>query len=257
MAKTKKNFTKKSQKRTHVAIVLDRSGSMTSIHKQTVDGINEQLKSLRDTADDGGITEVTLIQFDDVIEKVFEDRNAKEMKEWGFDEFQPRGYTAMRDGIWSAINHLKTKDDSGDVAFLVCVISDGGENASKEVTQADITKEIERLQNTGKWTFTYLLANVDVRAVANMYAASAANAISYISTPVGASAAYACNASAVGEYMRGSRKLGLTSTANFYSKEDVNNLTKGSATVTTAGTATGGSTTFALSDILNNAKPEK
>jgi uncharacterized sporulation protein YeaH/YhbH (DUF444 family) len=43
--KTKK--VKKNEKKTYVALVIDRSGSMRRIEKQTVDGINEQFGVLR------------------------------------------------------------------------------------------------------------------------------------------------------------------------------------------------------------------
>jgi Mg-chelatase subunit ChlD len=222
MTTTKKKSTRKSkknQKKTYVAIVIDRSGSMSSIHKETVDGINQQLKVFRDQGDLAGKTEISLIQFDDVTEPIFLDKGPTELKEWAYNEFRPRGSTAMYDGIWNAINHLKTKEETDDTGFLVCVISDGGENASKEVTQQILSTEIKRLQDSGKWTFTYMMANQDIHTVANTFNASPSNIATYTASSLGSSTAYTVNASNTSTYLN-SRSVGTTSVNAFYSNAD-------------------------------------
>lgn len=221
--KTTRKRTKKSEKKTYVAIVIDRSGSMSSIHKETVDGINQQLKVLRDQGELAGKTEVSLIQFDDVTEPIFLDKKPSELKEWAYNEFNPRGSTAMYDGIWNAINHLKTKEVTDDTGFLVCVISDGGENASKEVTQKILADEITKLQNSGKWTFTYMMANQDAVMVANTFSAPIANVATYSANSTGTAAAHYVNSSNTLSYL-GTRSIGGTSVNAFYSSTDKNLL---------------------------------
>lgn len=211
---------KKSAKKTYVAIVLDRSGSMSSIHTQTVEGLNKQFTALKENAEFGGDTLVSLIQFDDQIDVVFDNLNPTKIKDFKMSDFSPRGMTSLFDGIWNAINLLKGKEETEDTAFLVCTISDGGENNSKEVTQPTLSAEIEKLQNTGKWTFTYLLANQDIAAAAATFNSPINNITTWNSTSAGAGAAYACNASNVGTYLSGTRSKGLTATADFYSNED-------------------------------------
>lgn len=214
--KSKKN----SKKNTYIALVIDRSGSMSSIHKQTVDGINEQFAAIRRDADGGGNTEVSLIQFDDKIDTVFDEMSPDKLVDWTMTDFQPRGSTAMYDGIWAALNLLKTKNETEDTGFLVCVISDGEENASKEITHATLLAEIERLQETGKWTFTYMLANQDIKKAAVTFSSPVSNISSFTSTAAGGTVAYAVNASSVGSYLSTVRGTGGTSTSTFYSDED-------------------------------------
>jgi hypothetical protein len=222
MATAKKKSTKRAkkiEKKTYVAIVLDRSGSMGSIHKETVEGINSQMQSLKESAELGGKTEVTLIQFDDHIDSIFEDKDAKELQSLAFGDFQPRGYTAMYDGIWRAISHLKSKAETEDTGFLVCVISDGGENASKEVTQDVLSAEIKRLQDSGKWTFTYMMANQDIHTVVNTFNAPMSNVATYTASSIGASTAHVVNSSNTTSYLR-SRSVGSTAVNAFYSSTD-------------------------------------
>lgn len=213
----------KSTKKTYVAIVLDRSGSMSSIHKQTVDGLNEQFAVLRRDADIAGEMEAILIQFDDKIETVFNGKPS-ELKNWEIKDFQPRGGTAMYDAVWAAINALKSKVETDDTGFLVCVISDGGENASKEITQLTLSQEIKRLQDSGKWTFTYMLANQDIHQVSRALNVDVSNMASFQANAMSSSFAYTANSAAMGNYLT-ARSVGEKSVRSFYSNtalEDTN-----------------------------------
>jgi hypothetical protein len=217
---TKKPSKKSNKKKTYVVIVLDKSGSMSSIHTETVEGLNKQFTALKESAEFGGDTLVSLIQFDDQIEVVFDGVNPYEVKNFKMNDFCPQGMTSLFDGIWSAINLLKLKDETDDTAFLVCTISDGGENSSKEVSQLMLSNEIEKLQNTGKWTFTYLLANQSIEQAIATFKSPVNNITVWNNTSVGAGAAYTCNSANIGTYMKSTRGLGLTATADFYSDSD-------------------------------------
>lgn len=213
--KTSKKKAKKSDKKTYIAMVIDRSGSMMGLHKQTVDGINEQFNVFRRDGDGGGDTKISLVQFDDQIDVVFDGLAPAELVDWETKDFQPRGSTAMYDGVWAAINNLKAKEETDDTGFLVCVISDGYENASKEITQATLSAEIQRLQDTGKWTFTYMLANQDIHQVSAALNVPVSNMVAYNATYGGTSATYTANAASTVSYF-GSRALGEQSVNAFY-----------------------------------------
>lgn len=198
----KKSTKKNANRKTYVAIVLDRSGSMSSIHKETVDGINKQFEAIKKTAKKaGGETFVSLIQFDTVIETRIDSVTPDKLIEWAITDFAPRGGTALYDGIWAAMNHLKAKPMTDDTAYLVCVISDGCETSSREVTQPIMTAEIKKLQDQGNWVFTYLMANVDIRQAQATFAASPGNIAIYNSTSAGANVTYTANAVSIGNYM--------------------------------------------------------
>lgn len=222
----KKSNSKKDTKKnvdmvTHVAIVLDRSGSMSRFHKQAVDGINEQFSLLRKNGSLAGKTTVSLLQFDDVIDTVFDGAESKDLPEWGYDDFKPRGGTAMNDAIWKSINHLKAKPRTENTAYLICVISDGEENSSKEVTQDIIANEIEKLNATGEWTFTYILGGITAQEelrFADKYKVSVSNIAAYNCTPI----SYAAGTSTLSESMvdyLGARSVGDKSKSNLFSNE--------------------------------------
>lgn len=206
-AKKKSTKTKASKKvapkkLTHVAIVLDRSGSMSSIHKETVDGLNTQIAALQKAElENAGEIRVSLIQFDRDIEVVFDGKKPSEIKEFGMNDFVPRWNTAMYDGIWAAMNLLKMQEVTDDTAYLLFVISDGEENASREITQQLLTDEIKRLQDLGNWTFNYILANVDINKIRAQFHANVNNVASYTATSAGANVSYDAMASNSLRYM--------------------------------------------------------
>lgn len=188
--KNKKETAKTSNKKTHVAIVLDRSGSMSSVKKQTIEGLNKQLATLQKSEELLGDIDVTLIQFDSTTEISFRGKRPSELKEFSDDDYRIGSYTAMYDGIWAAITELKTLEETEDTSYLVVVLSDGEENASREVTHEVLAEEIKRLQDKGNWQFNYILANIDIKAVSNTLHAKAGNVIAYNSTAKGTSATF-------------------------------------------------------------------
>jgi len=213
MAKTKKN--KKGAKKTYVGIVIDRSGSMSSCRDIAWKGLNEQIKTIKQFADKGGETFVTLVQFDDVFEILRDNEPAKEIHEIDYSEYRPRGSTALLDAVGRTIGMLETHETTDDTGFLVLVISDGQENASKEWVGDKLKNKIKELEATDKWTFTYMLSNVDVHQMVTKLGASPGNMASYTSSPVGSANAFGNLSLNSANYMS-SRAKGLTSTPDYY-----------------------------------------
>jgi Mg-chelatase subunit ChlD len=203
------------KKVTRVALVIDRSGSMGSVRGAAFNGINEQIAVLRRDADKGGETFVTYIQFDDQFETVFENRSARELVDITSDQYSPRGGTAMRDAMARAIGILQaqTKEDE-DTVYLVVTISDGEENASKEVTAQQLAKQIKALEASGDWTFTMMLSNVDPR-VATTLGLTLGNVATYTSTVAGTADAFETMRSSTANYF-GAREANTRSVSSFY-----------------------------------------
>lgn len=221
---TKKTATKAPAKkrtakpgRTYVALVIDRSGSMGLVQKAALSGINEQINVLKSQGDNNEVY-VTFVQFDDVIEVLYDKKPASELVPLNENQYVPRGTTAMYDAVWTAINRLETgvKPTKKD-AFLVVVISDGMENASKEATSATLASRIKALQETGQWTFSYMLSNQDLSVVSKTLGVDMGNISAFDSlTAQGTADGFGQAKNATSNYlsMRGS---GLTSTRSFYS----------------------------------------
>ena len=145
-------------KQTEIVVVLDRSGSMGSIAKSTVEGFNTFLNEQKQAE---GEAFMTLIQFDDRYEVNYKSMPIAEVAELIEKEtYSPRGSTALYDSIGRTINELQT---DRDVVFVI--ITDGYENASKEFKGEAIKKMIETLETENKWKFVYLAANQDAIAM--------------------------------------------------------------------------------------------
>ncbi|MEK6829650.1 MAG: vWA domain-containing protein, partial [Nanoarchaeota archaeon] len=183
---------------THYLLVLDRSGSMDSCWKSTIDGLNEQLGTIRDLNKKYPEQRyfLTLVAFDSEIETIIDDRPIDEIKNFDGTEFPPRGMTALHDAMGVSITNLKAnlakkdKDSDSISTALVVIMTDGGENSSKEHNSNSVKKLIDELNKTGAWTFSYMGANQDAILTASNFGISAGNSIDYSSSSAGASTAY-------------------------------------------------------------------
>jgi len=177
----------------HISMVLDRSGSMSSVAKDTIGGfnnfINEQRKEL-------GACTVTLLQFDTVFDIVHDAVPVGFVPPLTMETYQPRGYTALYDAIGQAINStgkfLKDKSDSERPNLVVFVIlTDGCENSSREFTQEKVFEMIKHQQDVYKWKFVFIGANQDAMAAGGAIGIRAGSSINYAANPVGSKAIYA------------------------------------------------------------------
>ena len=159
------------QKPTQIVVVLDRSGSMDSIAKPTVEGLNSFIKEQRNAKGDATMT---LVQFDHEYQIDYTAKPIKDVKDLiNGETFCPNGTTALFDAVGKTINDLNTTDD---VIFVI--ITDGHENASKEYNQKKVFGLIEEKKATG-WNFLFLGANQDaIKAGASM-GISASNSVNY------------------------------------------------------------------------------
>lgn len=158
MAKKNKSG-KKTQKAhgltTHILIVLDSSGSMGVCRDVTISGFNEYIQ---DRKKDEGNVLFTLVTFDTHPRLAMKTVPVKEAMELNHQSYCPDGCTALYDACGFGITHLeKSKADR----YLVCIMTDGEENASKEYTREQVFSMIKEREGRGNWTFTFLGANQD------------------------------------------------------------------------------------------------
>lgn len=161
----------KDVKPTQIVVVLDRSGSMDTISKPTVDGINSFIKEQKAAE---GEAFMTLTQFDNQYEVSYSKKPIKEVDYLvNGVTFIPRATTALYDAIGRTINELQTTDD---VIFVI--VTDGHENASNEFTRERVFEKIEEKKKLG-WKFLFLGANQDAMATGNSLGISSNNSVTY------------------------------------------------------------------------------
>jgi len=206
---------------TYLAIVLDESGSMGSMRKQAIDSFNEQVQAIKTNTEGNMESYVSLVKFSDNAREVFRHEDALHCREIGESDYIPSGLTAEYDGIGLAIEILKAsaKPSDANIAYAVCVISDGYENASKKYTQSQISSQIKDLEAQGNWTFTFMGANVDLHQISKDLGIKVGNMINYAATPDGYAAAGGQTVCASMNFMK-ARSVGETQTFDFYDGKD-------------------------------------
>jgi hypothetical protein len=174
-----------SNEKTQIICILDRSGSMSSIMSDSIGGFNQFLKEQRELPDEATLT---VALFDTQYELLYDNVNIKKVKDITSKEWNPRGMTALYDAIGKTINDVKRNHNKLGVGapakILVCIVTDGLENASKEYKLADIQKLIKKCEKDD-WNFIYLAANQDAFAVGTSFGVSAGNTFTYKPTADG------------------------------------------------------------------------
>jgi Mg-chelatase subunit ChlD len=175
--KEKTASTKVAAPITHVALILDGSGSMDRHKQETIDGFNEQLQSIRSNVAQGDDVRVTSVIFRGTglkgVKRLVVKGRIEDVGELTAENYRPNGDTPMYDAVGDTIVALSDEDVADtDVAFLFVIISDGQENSSGEwVASAPAHKGekiaalIREKQANGRWSFMYIGANQNLAQV--------------------------------------------------------------------------------------------
>jgi hypothetical protein len=172
-----------TNEKTHIICILDRSGSMSSIIDDSIGGFNTFLKEQKKLPDEATIT---VALFDDRYELLYNNIDIKEAEELTPNTWIPRGTTALYDAIGKTIADTKEyfAKHGKPSKVLVCIVTDGYENASKEY-KLDDTKKIIGDCEKDDWNFIYLAANQDAFSVGRTFGVSAGNTFTYTSDSTG------------------------------------------------------------------------
>jgi len=151
--------------------VIDRSGSMSSLQKEAIEGFNDLIDEQRKLSGDAF---VTLVLFDDEYDMRYEGKSINDVEPLTAKTFVPRGYTALLDSIGKTVGKVKERifamdesDQPGKVLF--CIITDGQENHSQEFKKDAITKIIADCKDEYTWDFIFLSADMEAVGDARSY----------------------------------------------------------------------------------------
>ncbi len=168
-------------------IILDESGSMSSIYKPTLLSMNEVLGGIRKEQQDHPEQRnfVTIVTFEGEGMrgvKTRRDRGSIEaVADFKESDYQPGGCTPLYDAIGKTLHKLEPQIGKKD-RVLVTVITDGYENSSREYNVMIVKSLIDRLRQKG-WTFAYIGANQDAVEVARNLHID--NSLNFDATPEG------------------------------------------------------------------------
>jgi len=167
---------------THIAVLLDRSGSMGAVKDETISGFNYFLQEQKAVGDNAFFT---LVQFDSQsTDMVHEARPVRDVPDLNQDSYQPRGSTPLLDALGETINRtgktlaaIPEANRPDKVVFVV--ITDGEENASHRFTKTQVKEMIEHQTTKYNWQFVYLGANQNAFAEAGGVGISMAHAANF------------------------------------------------------------------------------
>ena len=175
-------------------IILDKSGSMSSIARQAIDGVNETIGSIKSAQEKNPDEKhlVTLVAFCGCEQRlIYDNLPVAEVKPLTDKDYRPCCMTPLYDAVGTTITRvhsLKSSDPSS--LALVTIITDGYENASQEFSQTAIKSLIESYKDQG-WQFTYIGADHDVERVA--YSLCIEHSMEFDKTPKGTAKMFAQN----------------------------------------------------------------
>ena len=152
-------------------VILDKSGSMEAIRTEAINGYNETLGSIRATQLKFMDTQehfVSLAAFCDCgVDMIYDMTPIKDAEKLTKEKYDPCCSTPLFDAIGKTVKELKRKTaDIEGAAFLVTIITDGYENASKEWNSQSVGKLIDSCKEEG-WMFSFIGAGEDVVKVAS------------------------------------------------------------------------------------------
>ena len=184
---------------TEIIFILDRSGSMNGLEKDTIGGYNVFLDTQRQTS---GEAQVTTVLFDDKYEILHNGIDIKYVKPIGKKEYFARGSTALLDAVGKTINdvgaRLKETDESErSEKIIFVIITDGMENCSREFTYKQINKMITHQQEKYNWEFLFLGANINATKEAGNLGIPINRSANYIASAVGTQALFGAVAQSV------------------------------------------------------------
>ena len=164
---------------THLALVIDRSGSMASMREETENAINHLLNDQKQAT---GQCMVTLTQFDNEYDILYDNVDITELPEKPY-ELVPRGMTALYDAVGRTIVKVgetlsAMPEEERPAAVVFVVATDGLNNASQEYTIGQIRKMIEHQKTTYSWKFLFLGVDIDAEDIGTQLGVGAASSVS-------------------------------------------------------------------------------
>lgn len=188
---------------TELVFIIDRSGSMSGLEKDTIGGFNSMIEKQRK---EEGECYVSTVLFDHET-KVLHDRvRLSEVKPMTEEDYTVRGTTALIDALGGAIHHIgnvhkyaRPEDVPAHTMFIIT--TDGMENASRRYTSDQVKQKIERQKEKYGWEFIFIGANIDAVETAARYGIGAERAVNYHADKKGTKVMYEAVANAV-SYVR-------------------------------------------------------
>ena len=165
--------------------IVDQSGSMAGMEQQTIEGFNTQLEKIQELEKQMPEQKFlcSLTFFNSTVHDLLRNEPVKEIALLNKNNYRPEGMTALLDAVGGSIDEIEkqfSEDLQNDeMSVVMVIITDGYENASKYFNYHMVANKISKLDETGKWTFSYLGADFDAIHTSKMMNIRKENAMNF------------------------------------------------------------------------------
>lgn len=175
-----------------LVFILDRSGSMSGLEKDTIGGFNSLIEKQQK---ESGECLVTTVLFDHESEMIHDRVDLKKISPMTEKEYFVRGSTALLDAVGQTIGHIETvrkyiRPEDVPSKTLVVITTDGMENASRRFNAAKIKSMVKEKQEKDGWEFIFMGANIDAVSAADNIGISEEHAVRFNSDSEGTAINY-------------------------------------------------------------------
>lgn len=166
---------------TEIVFILDRSGSMAGLERDTVGGFNSMIEKQKK---EKGSVLVSTVLFDNTAEVLHDRVDLEKIRLLTEKEYFVGGCTALLDAVGGAIHHIGNvhkyaRMEDVPERTLFVIITDGEENASRYYSAKKVKGMIERQKSRYGWEFLFLGANIDAVQTAGRFGISEDRAVNY------------------------------------------------------------------------------
>ncbi len=191
---------------TEMVFILDRSGSMAGLEKDTVGGFNTLLEKQKKAEGEALVSTVLFDHETDIIHDRVDVQTVPPLTE---GEYVPRGSTALLDAVGGAIHHIGNihkyaREEDVPEHTIFVITTDGMENASRRYSAQHVKAMIKWQKEKYHWEFLFLGANVDAVETARRYGIDEDRAVDVYADEDGINLQYEVLSTTV-ETMRSSR----------------------------------------------------
>ncbi len=148
---------------TEMVFILDKSGSMSGLEKDTIGGFNSMIERQRKEPGEAFVSTVLFANESTVIHDRTDIRKVEPLTE---QQYYVGGCTALIDAIGQAIHHIGNvhkyaREEDVPEHTIFVITTDGMENASHRYSSDEVKHMVNRQKEKYGWEFLFLGANID------------------------------------------------------------------------------------------------
>jgi uncharacterized protein with von Willebrand factor type A (vWA) domain len=193
------------KRKTEVVMIIDDSGSMWDLKKDTIGGINSFLAQQRLLPKEDDVY-ITMVFFNNESKFIYSREKLENIKNISDINYVPGGATALYDAIgktmqFIALVHAGIGAENVPEKCLCVIVTDGKENSSCEFTNKSVKAIITEKQRKG-WEFIFLGANIMAENIAEEIGIRRERAVDWHADSEGEALLYDC----MSDYVSGARE---------------------------------------------------